>query len=595
MAGLDREKTARLNSGDEEFYFRLSDHVSRMVHAAGSPQTGAWCANIQTDGFRPIFFPPTSRTKKNIRADVRDEERFDLPIHVKTLTQTIDLRRFTGILTSEQSRVWDDLKKYFTPEFYAGTSAEQHRLPTLSLSAMDANDLLAAGVAEPTHSPKLFCNAFTVNELAKSRRRCIHHPKTINDSTEIPRIRLPNSADLAKLATRHECVFAADYTAFYYQFELPPEIRDFFCFTAADGRTLRLTRLPMGVSFACALAHFVSTVIADKVSSPHTSLTYIDNTIFFGSRVDLARTRKNFLQLTAFLGVTVGECSDVDESAAFIGYEIDTKTKTLRNSEKTTRKFLDIDVSSITTLRRALQWFGKVMGLCRIHPEFLAQSFFLLKFYRRLCNKVQQGAYLDNEITIWPSLAPSVQRLQQALGARRVVHLRDNTEQTTFVASDASDYGFGFSLVRSDTVFHWGRPWSSHERSLHINEKELLAVLLTLRVINPEDSEHFLWILDNTTALATSCRGYSATKSLNDIMASVFREFPHFVQRTRFLWVESAANPSDGPSRGTFSFDPRDAWIALSTEHWRARLGGGFIDYAHYMSGEDLEEAENTH
>jgi len=485
------------------------------------------------------------------------------------LLTTFRQHAFEGILNADEVKVWKVLVAFLEPSTYkevatAATTTQQQ--PRTRLSTTDVRALVAAGVAEPAEDgERLFTGAFTVDEGDKGRRRCIHHPRMANDMLRVPRLRLPSLSVLMECVGRYGYCSGFDYTSYYYQFEIPKGTRNYFCFGCEDGTVWRLTRLPMGVSFACAFANFVTSVVAARAAGDGVSfLTYIDNVIFFAHTAQDARAAETrFVRLSAELGLTIGDRASAATSGTFIGYDIDLTKKTIRNAERPTKKFLALDPAALVTCRDILRFFGALFSLLRLQPEVLARNFFLLKYYRRVCNKIQggAGAHLDSRTAIWPSLFSALGTLTRFLAGRPVASAAAQEAPTLHIASDASDLGFGFSALGADgRTVHGGRRWDDVEQQQHINEKELRAVLLVARALRLERrADRIVWLIDNTTALHSANRRYSKIFNFNEILADIGREFPGFFACVRFVWTPSRLNPADGPSR-LVSADTAPVW-----------------------------------
>jgi len=553
-----------------------ASEVTVAPGATQPPLPTTWCGNIlcelESGSLRPVFKPP--RSKKGARPVSTASVFPERPLHVKNLPCTIDFAVFAACISEQQQQIWRSLLHFFRPAFFENLL--QGTAPAASkkrLAPSDVSALVSCGVAEPCSCPLSFCAAFTVDELAKWRRRCIHHPGNINDRTDIPTARLPTLDDVRRLALDIQvhgddaALGAVDFASFYYQFELPVEIRDYFAFLDENGNVFRLTRLPMGVSFAVGIAHFVSSCVAEAAASEQVShLVYIDNIIFGGSTTAVAAALARLRELCRRIGLTIGDDSGVTKCTNFIGFEIDTNDFTIRNAASTTAKFAVVDPWGLATKRDLLRWFGSLFGLCRLCPGMLADQFFALKQYRRVAASVQKGDSLDSAACLWPSLRASLQQLILALGDRPKIPVFAVAQGTTsWIASDASNVGFGFSVVEaSGRVWHGGSPWNVEEAALHINCKELLSLFLSAHIVDLRARPHVVWFVDNTTTAAAVRNGYSASEGINDVLRWIHRDFPCFPSRVRVRWVPSAFNPADGPSRLNFD-DTTPVWSALQS------------------------------
>eukprot|EP00758_Cryptobia_borreli_P017541 Tbor_TRINITY_DN6200_c1_g2::TRINITY_DN6200_c1_g2_i2::g.1837::m.1837 len=77
-----------------------------------------------------------------------------------------------------------------------------------------------------------------------------------------------------------------DLKSMYGQINLAPEVRPYFAFRGRNKEVFSLTRIPMGLSVACAVAQATTWQLlnfARRVSA----IAYIDNVAFCGKREDL--------------------------------------------------------------------------------------------------------------------------------------------------------------------------------------------------------------------------------------------------------------------------------------------------------------------
>ena len=429
----------------------------------------------------------------------------------------------------------------------------------------DANVLVATGVASKTDAP-VSLSAFVVAEFAKRRRRCIHHPRIFNEHLEVPRIRLPGVAALRRLVCDSDCFFTADFTSFYYQFDISA-VSKYFVFEDADGQRYRLLRLPMGLSVSCSIAQFVSRILSLRASEAAGTLSaaYIDNVLFGGTASAIARVRTEFLRLAKEVGLTVGDMSGPATSVEFTGLVLDAHAKTIALSTRGLDKIRELDFKGVTTRRQALHLFGVLFSASRIHPEYFAEFFFGVRFYRRMCSDIQHGRSIDEPFTVWPALYPSFTRTCQRLLENVPVPVMTQGD-ILVLATDASSVGFGYS-VHGDSEARGGGRWLAADADRHINEKELLAVVFALKALSPPMSHKLVILVDSTVAFHALRKGYSASPGVNQVCAEIWGLIPK-TTALDLRWIPSVANPADPPSRGSFQWDSINAkWIELYAEY----------------------------
>ena len=199
----------------------------------------------------------------------------------------------------------------------------------------------------------------------------------------------------------------------------------------------------------------------------------------------------------------------------------------------------------VTSRRDILTYFGKLFSLLAPFPQLLANSFYVLKFYRRVASEVNKDlSSLDRERVIWPSLTRRLAYLEAVCRSRPYFFAVSTTSTVAIVATDASSSGFGASILfdSSRSMRVWGQTWSHDEFGFHINLKEAMAILKTVekfRICHP-----VLWLIDNSAVFFALKKGYSASLGLNNLVKKI-NAYGHF----KFCLVKSKANPADFPSR----------------------------------------------
>jgi hypothetical protein len=128
--------------------------------------------------------------------------------------------------------------------------------------------------------------------------------------------------------------------------------------------------------------------------------------------------------------------------------------------------------------------------------------------------------------------------------------IRRPHEQTTehmYLFTDASNTGWGFVLcTTAGTVVDWGKyEWNAGATEWHIFIKEVAAAVWSMALCNRP--YRFLTVfIDNTAAEHAVGRGFSANEVATLLMRRSKIETVAFETRR----IDTALNPSDGPSRG---------------------------------------------
>eukprot|EP00758_Cryptobia_borreli_P011674 Tbor_TRINITY_DN5681_c1_g1::TRINITY_DN5681_c1_g1_i2::g.8626::m.8626 len=97
-----------------------------------------------------------------------------------------------------------------------------------------------------------------------------------------------------------------DLRSMYDQLQLAAEVRPYFAFRGRNGETLALSRLPMGLSVACAVAQATTWQLLN-FARKSAAIAYIDNIAFCGSKAEVIEDVKCFLLRCRKVNATLNE------------------------------------------------------------------------------------------------------------------------------------------------------------------------------------------------------------------------------------------------------------------------------------------------
>jgi hypothetical protein len=527
--------------------------VGHMAPPAPLDPSERTCGGVVLNGEDEVVWkPPKARVPFIPSSPPIRAVHLDAPLHVKHVP-LFSYEKFEKILSKTERHTWEKISApLFSPQVLVDLVARGRRRasPSAALTSTDVDAMVAAGIARRATSDDgavILGSAFSVDEVAKHRRRAINHPGQVNDFCSLPLLRLPHPPLLLPFFAGNSFALTADLAAWYYQFPLPLPCQKFFGFLSHTGEKMVMCRMPMGASFSCAIAHFVSSILARYVcrSLPLVSVrTYIDNFCFVSTcpeslrvvGVRLKECEREFSCLFGEIGVPL---SSVD----FLGYEWDLKHQVARICEKRSATFVSTGFGGVQTRRDVVMFFGRLFSLLSLSPHVLSGAFYVLKFYRRVCNEVARGFPLDAPRPIWPSLFPTLSFLLSCVGQRFRTPLSPVLPQL-LIASDASKSGWGGVRLGGMGLSATGGPWDDTEKDLHINVQEGLAVVRVLLCwkIPPFTP----WLLDSSVLYYALKKGYSPSLGVNDVVNSIQR---HGGGQMSWRLVASAENPADLPSR----------------------------------------------
>ena len=396
------------------------------------------------------------------------------------------------------------------------------------------------------------------------RRRCILWPKYLNDrKLPIDYIDLP-SPDHQNGALRPDAHYRAfDFVASFFQFRLAESVQPYFCFRDSDGDLYCYTVLPMGFYAATEVLQSVSMSLAYIASLDSKSWysIYVDNLRFASLDADdVDATSERFLALCADYGLWLNEETSnlLHTEQDFCGqhYRCDGKNSFVRLPQSQLVK-LESSVKMLLynhhlTPQEALECFARLFWCSRVLRIDLAFAYPAIKYTRFVSralatNKLQ----MKSRITLWPSVVPVLRfwKSQLALNEESMLVASEDTPQFV-LCTDASKSGYGGVLVDRVSARVWtvGGSWLPHESARSINELEMLAVAVSLKVFEKIISGKQVHLfVDNEATRAALNKGRSRSFMFNHKIVHTLpfvRKYVPIISR-----ITSEDNPSDEPSR----------------------------------------------
>lgn len=291
----------------------------------------------------------------------------------------------------------------------------------------------------------------------------------------------------------------------YTHVSMHPNTRPFLVFPWSTG-WYRFITLPFGLSTAPMIfTKLMRPILAYLRARGARVIMYIDDALIMGRSMDeCMRHTRMFLDLVHRLGFLVNWDKSIlvpTQRIEFLGQVLDSRTMMVllpQNKLQSTRFLVDQALRDGPTLpiRRVASLLGT------LNATSAAVSVARLRTRSILLDKIQAlHAARENWSATMTLSSPSMMELEwwrDSLAAwnGRAILL---AAPTIALYTDASDTGWGAVLDRQRAAGHWSR----EQASLHINERELIAIELGLRSFLSllRDQVVFLRV-DNTVAVA---------------------------------------------------------------------------------------------
>lgn len=257
----------------------------------------------------------------------------EFPLHVKDV-HPINWEALEALLADVPTRADDVVEEFrkarayitsspLNPDATAKSVPEAAKrlswqVPAAKFRADQLKKLEAAGkiesVGEPT-GPVPWVAGFLVAEMAKRRLRPIFEP-SVNPFVVAPHLAYPSRLERRHRVKNCKYLWQFDYSAYFDQFGLSEEAKDLLYLKNIDelGKTTwwRLSRLPMGATWAPFVAQVVTDIICSFAPSKFT--TMIDNVrLQADNPKEFAFLFRTFVERCTRVGITLNDKAEIDK------------------------------------------------------------------------------------------------------------------------------------------------------------------------------------------------------------------------------------------------------------------------------------------
>ena len=525
----------------------------------------------------------------------------DWPIHAKDVTN-IDfdaVAQLSGVEGSTTAATWEAKRGWLEDD---GRYAEHGvpirtsiGTPTANYRAHWIERLLETGVIEQIRGKHVrgHTRIYGRPEPAKERVRALMHTVDINDACGADTIdhpRFPTKLTIAEAVHDGEWMVALDFSAFYYQFKLAPEVGSRMCFRW-NRRFFRLCKLAMGQRQSVDVANAVMQRVLDFEHESSNVMSIIDNALFIGTREAVINDAWTFVQRCRAINATLNEVDvatatrdDIEKLARqegdWGGVHIDLRDKTVQLTAKIVAK---IRTSWANRARWRWRHYAAHVGLLfwawGIVDLPMADFFRVLRYNSEVGREATRrdaevrkeldlpaeaalsNPFWNEPAIVWGSVWPDLERWTQLATANAPRRVLQRQEPDVLFECDASLWGWSCCGVRMATneTFAFSEPWSSNMKrrfgaklgqSTLAEPYGVLFSLVRTREKFP-DATQFAVTSDNSVAVVTHQRGFSSRSyDINECFRLRDELLPRGEVAIDIKHVAGTSNIADDGSRG---------------------------------------------
>ena len=494
-----------------------------------------------------------------------------LPLHAKDRLSQLSWEacdRFIAEWAPADLSDWELLTRPFrdasvTALFFEGNEDEQPiqgETPLSDLLSLVQKGLL---IEVARNACRRFVRTFTVDELAKHRRRWIVHPAAFNRHARACKhetnVVFPQLETLkSRVAKKYALCF--DFKSFFHQFAIPPCVGAYFAIASGE-RFFLPTTIPTGASQPPLFAELLLSAIAKAVVQQVEGVDYdafIDNLrLTSDNKAHLIAAQEKFVDTCKQLGITLNEDVSGYPSSTydFLGITFDHEHLQVSLSCKTQAKIAalrdklhEMDNSTLPTTwtcRDALGAFGLLVWASWVIDLPRAPFYTVYKYIRRKCQNVP----LDEPLTLWRCSLPIWHAWCTSLLGTLKTTPAAIVQPQWILFTDSTLTGYG-AIAFDLTGTHQERIVAGRHdvHNASINYLELLTVRLSLTQLQLHGAVALR--VDNTSALAAVGNTYSKNFVLNSELINLQKKLLQLGTRiVDAAYVNTASNPADWFSR----------------------------------------------
>lgn len=430
----------------------------------------------------------------------------------------------------------------------------------------------------------LWLHCFKIPKKDNKGSRFLVDGRTFDDllkqtSFQNPAMGLPRIDIFIKALLKYKLVATRDATSFFYQIEIPPNVRKWFGLRFGAGKrgsfcTAVMKKLPMGVCFSPSLAQGLAGLVCSLIKKrlPHLDFfaePWVDNFIFAAnSQKDLDAILATFQAICDEINLICKPVETVNDQGwiEILGLMVQPGTKVWCNIDVDRLKATASDRDLLQKIGH-LMWCNYTVGrtpLCKL-PTMMDAMREACKRQSWDANLRRSTALIDEIETFALSLSHATLTLQD---------LEDvSADIQTLAWSDASGKLLA-GIIQHDLTdvewYKWPTPSSLHRENdtfwIYIAE----AMAWSKTVIKAHQrgllTASLLQAIDNLGLVKALQKGHSGNKITDAIMAITF---PFLPPRSRVAWVETKRQRADMPSRDGTPTD-QAPWIPneFTTVRW---------------------------
>ena len=407
--------------------------------------------------------------------------------------------------------------------------------------------LLRRGVIREATRVRAITSFFTVAKKS-GRLRLVVDGRRVNALMKrIPPMELPAIQEVLLYLMSNKFFCTVDGVSYFYQFGISVEVGELFCANLAGTKgefvPVALTRMPMGWSWAPAIAQKASNVLLQGKDGP-LGICWVDNFVFAGrTRHEVLENFRQFLVRADAANVKLDSREpEVMEVGEILGMLVDLPNGRLRMSDKWAVKVSALAPAKWMTPRQIYTLSGNGIWQSTVGRTPLCRWSTCVDLVRRMATGIHAGLDWDTPVRLTPEEVRELQRWHTVMKENEWVTYSPESAPTKHVWSDASDREWAWVVTGlEDEHEESARQGVFTHPEWHIFVKEAYAANCGVQATRGTPR---LLLIDNQPLVFAIMRRLSSNKMVNEWMSTWDWE------NISVRWVPTTEQKADKYTRG---------------------------------------------
>jgi hypothetical protein len=405
---------------------------------------------------------------------------------------------------------------------------KQRELDPMEYQQLDteiARMLKMDAIVETSEADLVLSSVYTVPKK-NGKRRMVINLRWVNEHLNKVHFKMSTMKDV-KCALTKDCWMASiDLSDCFWALPVAERDQRALAFRF-KGKTYKFKVLPFGLGPSpMFITKLYRKVVEYLQARGHRVMIYIDDILMLGAtQAECEATAREVARLLKELGAVINDEKSTMTAAQavdYLGFTLDSRTMTvtappakmanLMKALKQGAKKSTLSARDVASILGKLTSMADAMLPVRVHTSDL-HEFKLLALQSGWDKQMPVPTAATNDLQWW------IKNLY-SLNGRLILQPSKDYD----AATDACDYGWGAWITANMETISWGGLFSRHQiNNLHINQKELLAILLFLRSCPIDLTNKVVDIgIDNTTALSYVRKLGGRKKYLSEISDQIW-------------------------------------------------------------------------